>query len=69
MARPWGNKNSHTLLVRMQIGTTIIEGYLAVTIITTYASTFDPGIYSEDTPLPPLYENTHAQGYSLMHCL
>lgn len=53
----------------MQIDTTIIEEYLAVTIITTYAFTFDPWIYSENTPLPPLYENIHAQGYSLMHCL
>lgn len=50
----------------MQIGTTIKEGNLAITSITTYAFTFDSaiwhsGIYPEDTPLLPLYENTYAQ--------
>lgn len=66
MATLWGNRYSPTLLVDMEIGTAPMEKNLAISSITMSAFTFDPavwhpGIYSEDTLLLPLYENTQAQ--------
>lgn len=74
MVRLWGNRDSHILLAGMQIGAPIMEGYLAITSVITYAFIFDPvilhlGIYPEDTTLPPLHKNKYAQGYSLVHCV
>lgn len=47
----WGNKDSHALLMGMQIGTTILEGNWAMTSLSTYAYTFDPAILNQELTL------------------
>lgn len=63
-------RHSHTFLAGKQTGTTLLEENLAISNKSTYALIFWPrnpfsgNLPEEDTSQQ--YENTHAQGYSII---